>query len=289
MNCFYFIDKPLNYSSFDVVRVLKKKLNISRIWHTWTLDPLATGGLLIAVWKYTKLIQYLEKDTKEYEFIINFDWITESFDLGTQVKYFNSEIIEKFKKEVDKEKIQEVLKKKFIWKIKQVAPKYSAKKINWQRAYNLVRAGKDFEIKASDIEIYNIKILDYDFPELKLKAKVSAWTYIRSIANDLWVELWLPWAYVSFLRRTKIWNLKVQEAQDLDKFDKNQQLDLKKIFKEDRFIYLEKDLKNKIDNWLQVNWNFDYPIWEKLFVLDNNKISNIVLFNGKTLIPVKKI
>ena len=74
MNRFYLIDKPLNVTSFDVIRILRKKLNIRKMWHTWTLDPLATGGLLIATWNYTKLIPYFDKDTKQYEFDINLDW-----------------------------------------------------------------------------------------------------------------------------------------------------------------------------------------------------------------------
>lgn len=84
---FYLIDKPLEYTSFDILRVLRKKLNIKKMWHTGTLDPLATGGLLIAVWNYTKLIPYFEKDTKEYEFSLNFDGISDSYDLWTPVNY----------------------------------------------------------------------------------------------------------------------------------------------------------------------------------------------------------
>ena len=289
MNWFYYIDKPLKYSSFDVIRVLKKKLNIKRIGHTWTLDPLATGGLLIAVWNYTKLISYLEKDKKEYEFVINFDWETESFDLGTQIEYFNEEIIKKFKKEVNKEKIQDVLNKKFSWKIKQIAPKYSAKKINWKRAYDLARAGEEFEIKANDVEIYNIKILDYNFPKLRLKAKVSAGTYIRSIAFDLARELWLSGSYVSFLRRTFIEWLDVSKAQKLDKFDEENKLDLKEIFKNKQFISLDEEIQKKIDNWLKIKWTFDYKIWEDLFVYKDWNITNIVEYNGEQLIPKKKI
>jgi tRNA pseudouridine55 synthase len=289
MNWFYYIDKPLNYSSFDVIRVLKKQLNIKRIGHTWTLDPLATGGLLIAVWNYTKLIPYLEKDKKEYEFIVNFDWETESFDLGTKIEYFEEGIINKFKNEVTKEKIKEVLDEKFTWKIKQIAPKYSAKKINWKRAYSLARAGVDFEIKANNIEIFNIKILDCDFPKLRLKAKVSAWTYIRSIANDLARELWLSGSYISFLRRIYIEWLDVSIAQNLDKFDVKNLLDVKQIFKNKQFINLDEEIQKKIDNWLKIKWIFDYKIWEDLFVYKNWNITNIVEYDGKQLIPKKKI
>jgi tRNA pseudouridine55 synthase len=290
MNWFYYIDKPINYSSFDVIRVLKKQLNIKRIGHTWTLDPLATGGLLIAVWKYTKLIPYLEKDKKTYEFTINFDGITESFDLWTQVEYFSKDVIEKFKKQVDKDKIQEVLNKKFSWKIKQVAPKYSAKKINGERAYNLARSWKEFEIKANDVEIYNIEIIDYNFPKLTLKAEVSAWTYIRSIAYDLARELWLKWAYVSYLRRTLIEWLDVKQAQKLDNFNKEKYLNPKEIFKNIEFISLKSDIQEKINNWLKIKWDFDYIIWKDLFVINDEWfITNIVKYDWKLLVPIKRI
>lgn len=289
MNWFYFIDKPLEYSSFDIVKILRKKLQIKKIGHTWTLDPLATGGLLIAVWNYTKLIPYLEKDTKEYEFTINFDWETESFDLWTQVNYFWEDIISKFKTNVDLYKIKQILKEKFTWKVSQVAPKYSAKKINGQRAYNLARAWKEFEIKANNVEIFNIDIIDYTFPKLTLKAKVSAWTYIRSIAYDLAVELWLSGSYVSFLRRIKIWNLNIKYAQKLDNFDKNIKIDPRNILISENFIVLDDKIKEKIDNWLKVVWDFDYKRGEDLFVLIENNITNIIEYDWIKLIPKRKI
>ena len=98
MNAFFLIDKSLNITSFDVIRILRKKLNIKKIWHTWTLDPLATGGLLIAVWNYTKLIPYFEKDSKTYEFEVSFDGETDSFDLWTEVAYLTEEEKDIFKR-----------------------------------------------------------------------------------------------------------------------------------------------------------------------------------------------
>ena len=108
MNNFYLIDKPLEYSSFDIIRVLRKKLNIRKMWHTWTLDPLATGGLLIATWNYTKLIPYFEKDKKTYEFTINLDGVTESFDLAEKIHFLDKKLQEKYKKELSKEAKEEL-------------------------------------------------------------------------------------------------------------------------------------------------------------------------------------
>jgi len=79
INRFYYIDKPIGLTSFDVLRQMRKKLNMKKMWHTGTLDPLATGGLLVAVWNYTKLIPYFEKDSKEYIFTVELNWVTPSF------------------------------------------------------------------------------------------------------------------------------------------------------------------------------------------------------------------
>lgn len=289
MNKFYLIDKPLNYSSFDIIRVLRKKLNIKKMWHTGTLDPLATGGLLVATWNYTKLIPYFEKDTKEYEFIINLDWTTESFDLWEEIKYLPSNEIEKYKKELSIENIQKVLDENFKWKITQIPPKYSALKINWKRACDLMREWKDVEIKSREVDIYDIEILSLNYPELSLKAKVSAGTYIRSIASDLGDILWTGW-YITKLRRTKIWDLDISLWNDLEIIDLDtKDLDLKELFKNKSFITLESDILEKINNWLKVSWIFDYEIWKDLFVYDWQNITNIVEYTWSELVAKRKI
>jgi len=186
MNNFYYIDKPINFTSFDVVRVLKKKLNIKKIWHTGTLDPLETGGLLVATGNYTKLIPYLEKDSKEYEFDIMLDGVTESFDLWEPVEFLTQENQEVLKKSITPENIQEILKNRFTGRIEQVPPKYSALKINGQRAYKLAREWKEVEMKKRSVEIFDIELLEFEYPRVTLRAHVSAGTYIRSIAADMW-------------------------------------------------------------------------------------------------------
>jgi len=288
MNRFYYIDKPLNYSSFDVIRVLKKKLNIKKIGHSWTLDPLATGGLLIATWNYTKLIPYLEKDKKTYEFEISFDWTTDSFDLAEKINFLSEEKQNYFKNNLTKDKIKEILIKNFLGEITQIPPKYSALKINGQRAYKLAREGEKVNIKKRKINIFSIEILNYSYPKLLLKAEVSAWTYIRSIANDLWEILW-TWWYITKLRRTKIASLDISKAQNLENFDKENFLEEKDVFKDKEFISLEKDILEKINNWLKVYKKFDFKKNIDLFVFDWEKITNIVSYDWEKLIPKRKI
>jgi len=288
MNRFYLIDKPLNVTSFDVIRILRKKLNIRKMWHTWTLDPLATGGLLIATWNYTKLIPYFDKDTKQYEFDINLDWETDSYDLWEEIKYIKKDLQEKFKKELSKEFIQKLLEDNFSWKITQIPPKYSALKIWGKKACDLMREWKDVDIKSREVTIYDIELLDYSYPKLSLKATVSAWTYIRSIAADLWELIW-SWWYVTKLRRTKIWALDISLSSNLEDFDVDKYLDIKELFINKEFISLQTEILEKINNWLKVSWDFDYKVWEDLFVFAGNNVTNIIEYDWTKLIPNRKI
>lgn len=288
MNKFYLIDKPLDVTSFDVIRILRKKLNTKKMWHTGTLDPLATGGLLIAVWNYTKLIPYFEKDTKEYEFCVNFDWVSESFDLWTDVQFISKEEQKKAEKDITKEKIKELLKIKFTWTIKQIPPKYSALKLWGKKALEKIKLWEQFEMKSRKVIIFKIELLDFSYPTAFIKATVSAGTYIRSIAFDLWKLLWTGW-YITKLRRIKIGSLDINLWQSLDYFDESKFLDIKELFKKKQFISLDYKILEKINNWLKVSWKFDFKIWEDLFIYSNNEITNIVEYDGESLIPKRRI
>ncbi len=288
MNAFFLIDKSLNITSFDVIRILRKKLNIKKIWHTWTLDPLATGGLLIAVWNYTKLIPYFEKDSKTYEFEVSFDGETDSFDLWTEVRFLDDKRKKYFQENLTKEKLENILKENFLWEITQIPPKYSALKINWKKALDKVRAGEDFDLVARKCTIFEIKLLDFSYPKAKILAKVSAGTYIRSIANDLWKIIWC-WAYVTELRRTFIWDLDVKFSQDLENFDKEKKLDLKEIFKNKNFETINENILKKINNGLPVFWKFSFEKDSEIFAFDGENVTNIIFYDGEKLLPKRKI
>lgn len=289
MNKFYLIDKPIWLTSFDVLRKLKKILWIKKMWHTWTLDPLATGLLLVAVWDYTKLIPYFEKDTKEYEFKINLDWTTASFDIETEVEFLSEEKKQFFKQNLSVEQIDQILKDKFTWTISQMPPKYSALKIWWQKALDLVRAGVEFELKSREVTIFSIELINFNYPEVYLKAKVSAWTYIRSIAKDLWEILW-TWWYITFLRRIQIWNLDLSLSQNLDNFEKDKYLKEEKIFNKNKFIILTQDELKDINNWKIIKNNYKELIEnQEYFVINENKITNIIQNNGLYMQPIRKI
>lgn len=288
MNAFYLIDKPLGITSFDVIRKLRKILNIKKMWHTWTLDPLATGGLLIATWNYTKLIPYFEKDTKVYEFEVNFDWKTDSYDLWTEVCYIDDSKKNYFKNIITYSLLEDIIKDNFLWEISQIPPKYSALKIDWKRALEKVREGENFDMKSRKCFIYDMEILELSYPKVKLLAKVSAWTYIRSIANDMWEIIW-SWAYITSLRRIKIWELDISNWLNIEEVNLDNFVDIKKIFLWKEFIELPENILKNINNWLPFYWKFDYKIWEDIFVFSKNIITNIVYYDWEKLIAKRKI
>ncbi len=312
MENFYLIDKEIWISSFDIIRKLRKRLNIKKMWHTWTLDPLATGLVLVAIGNYTKLIPFLEKDKKTYITTINLDWTTSSFDLAEEIEFLWEEKQEYFKNKLTKKYLEKILKNNFTWKIEQTPPKFSAVKINGKRAYDLARKWKDFEIKSKQVEIFNIEILNYNYPELELEIEVSAWTYIRSIAKDLW-NILETWWYLSKLRRIKIAKLEEKYSIKLEQMsteglnplnnivnDFLQNLNIKNIFNPKYFLEKDKNWNynnweiNKQDflrlnDWLERNRKFNLEINKNYFLFDWEKITNVVLFDWKKLIPVKKI
>ena len=224
------IDKPLGITSFDVLRQLKRITCIKKMWHSWTLDPLASGLLLVAFWNSTKLIPYLEKDKKTYEFELNFTWWTDSYDAETKVHEANREQLQKLSSELNVEYLDLLLQKNFHWKISQIPPSYSAIKQWGKRVVDRIRAWEKVVLKSRSSTIYAIKILKFHFPFFSLQATVSAGTYIRSIAHDFGKLVW-SWAYITKLRRTWIWNLNLNdEVQQINEFNLEKTLNQKKVF-----------------------------------------------------------
>lgn len=289
MDNFYLIDKPIWVSSFSVIKQLRKKFNIKKMWHTWTLDPLATWAVLVATWNYTKLIPYLEKESKQYEFSVMLDGTTESLDLAEIINYISIEEQEKFKTTITLEHINKLISKKFIWKITQIPPKYSALKIDWKRAYELARKWEDVEMKSREIEIFEHEIISFSYPEIQLRAKVSAGTYIRTIAWDIWEELW-TWWYISKLRRTHIWNLSINESSQLETIIPDETLWVDRVLDKKYFLEnFDSQHISRLNDWLERIWKFELEINVPYFIYNWSKITNIVKYDGEKLIPIKKV
>lgn len=211
-------DKPLEWTSFGLVNKVRyllcrhigeKKLKVG---HAGTLDPLATGVLIICTGKATKQIDTLQAKTKEYVATLQLGATTPSFDLETEVDatYPTAHITE--------EKVKEALTR-FIGRIEQVPPSYSACKVDGKRAYDLARQGKEVELKAKVLVIDEIELLDFNPTAMQATIRVvcSKGTYIRALARDIGLAL-ESGAHLTALRRTRIGDYKVEDCHTLDTF-----------------------------------------------------------------------
>lgn len=202
------VNKPLQWTSFDVVNKLRNKLKIKKIGHAGTLDPLATGLLIICVGKMTKKIEQFMGMEKEYTGTFVVGQSTPSHDLETAVSE---------KKDISnltQEKIYAV-RESFIGKIDQLPPIHSAIKIGGRRAYKFARKGTDIELKPRAVEIKEFEIIGINLPEIHFRIVCSKGTYIRSIARDMGKSLGVG-AYLSQLCRTRIGVYKLENALTID-------------------------------------------------------------------------
>lgn len=208
------IDKELGWTSFDVVNkirhAIRNQLGIRKIkvGHAGTLDPLASGLLIVCTGKKTKEIDAIQTLFKEYTGIIRLGASTPSYDLETEPENFTGT------SHLTEDDVISVLPK-FIGEIEQKAPIFSAKKINGKKAYDLARKGQRPEMKVNRVVVYEFEILKFDLPELHFRVKCSKGTYIRSLANDLGAALKVG-AYLKELRRTSIGEYQVSNAQQVN-------------------------------------------------------------------------
>lgn len=206
------INKPLEWTSFDVVKKVRRILQIKKIGHAGTLDPLATGLLILCTGKMTKQIETFQGQEKEYTGKIILGQTTPSYDLETEptqpvdISGINSQLIEK-------------AAKKFTGMIEQVPPLHSAIKVDGKRAYKLARSGKDVILKARQVTISTFEIRAINLPEIQFRVVCSKGTYIRSLAHDLGQELGVG-AYLSELCRTRIGDFLLTDALTVDKISR---------------------------------------------------------------------
>jgi tRNA pseudouridine55 synthase len=204
------IDKPLRWTSFDVTKKLKFAGKFKKIGHAGTLDPLATGLLILCTGKMTKQIDTYQAQTKEYTGTFVLGKTTPSIDLETEFdQIFDTSTIQN-------EQIIEA-QKKLTGLITQTPPIYSAIKVNGKRAYKSARQGEVIEIKTREVEVKVFEIDTSEFPSVHFKIVCSKGTYIRSMVRDFG-ELVENGAYLSALRRTKIGDFDVANALTIDQF-----------------------------------------------------------------------
>lgn len=213
------IDKPLEWTSFDVVNklryALKKQYDLKKIkvGHAGTLDPLATGLLLICTGKFTKRINELMGMEKEYTGSITLGATTPSYDLETEVdQAFPTD-------HISEEDIRKATAK-FEGEIEQIPPNFSAIKKGGKRAYELAREGKDAKLQPRPVFIHEFKITSIEMPVVHFRVRCSKGTYIRSLAHDFGRAL-NSGAHLSSLRRTAIGEYRVENAQSIEQFLKS--------------------------------------------------------------------
>lgn len=202
------IDKPANMTSFGVVARVRRRLSQEagkkvKVGHTGTLDPFATGLIILVIGKACKRAGEFSKLDKVYEATITLGKTSTTGDP-------EGEITEVSDRMPAREEVELVLEQ-FTGEIQQIPPVFSAIKIDGQRAYKLARDGKEIEMPVRTITVYSLELLDYTYPELKIRTHVSSGTYIRTMAKDIGDALGVG-AYCSELRRTKIADFTVSES-----------------------------------------------------------------------------
>ena len=219
MNTVLYFDKPLGWTSFNLVNrvrgVLSRHIGVKKlkVGHAGTLDPLATGVMILCTGKNTKLIESFQYQTKEYVATIKLGATTPSFDLETEID------AEYPVEHITEDLVKQTLNK-FIGEIKQIPPTYSAIKINGKRAYEYARKGDEVELKPKTLVIDEIELLDYKMPEIVVRVVCSKGTYIRALAREIGEAL-QSGGHLTALRRTRIGNIRVENCLQYDDFVKN--------------------------------------------------------------------
>ena len=273
MDGFLFIDKEKGMTSFDVIRILKRKFKaggvgfvvadsmswsyeglnakVCNLWsagsseavkigHSGTLDPIATGLLVVGIGEATKLLEFLLGMDKTYEAEAFFGKISDTFDADGKIEDMVG--IEPISLNVIKKVVQE----KFIGEIEQFPPKFSAKKIGGKRAYDLARSGEEFSLKSSKITIHDFKIISFGWPILRFVVTGGSGMYVRSLIHDLGQVLGCG-AYMSGLRRMKIGEFLVEDAVKVDDADqKHGFFPIEEVFKRFPSVELNEDEFNDL-------------------------------------------
>ena len=273
------INKEKGCTSHDIVYKVKKMFN-TKVGHTGTLDPNATGVLPILLGKGTKISKYLIEHDKEYEVVLQLGVKTTTADE-------EGEIIEE--KEVLKESLEQLeierILKSFIGKIKQMPPKYSAIKVNGRKLYEYARKGQKVEIKPREVEIYNIEItnIQKEKKQIEFKVSCSKGTYIRTLCEDI-AEKMRTVGYMKELKRTKVGDFNIEQAITLGQLQEKENIKIitiEEMFKDKEEIILEDSKITLLLNGVKMNMkkpNGIYRIYNK-----QNKFIGLGIVQNKIL------
>lgn len=273
MNGFLLIDKGKGMTSFDVVRDVRRVFCTKKVGHAGTLDPLATGLLIVAVGEATKLLELFVGLGKEYEVKAHFGYSSDTYDAEGKIVEVDANL------KLSKKEILEKINELFLGEIEQIPPKYSALKIDGKKACDVIRAGGEIEMKPRKIRIDAFDIIDFKWPHVSFRVKCSSGTYIRSLIHDLGMAFKCC-AYVEELRRTKVGEFLIEDSVNSNELNKNTEQNLISI----------SAMAKKFDFWQLDGQEFN--LLDKKGVILNKKIDQdcfvLAFFGGKIVGVLEK-
>lgn len=202
------VDKPVGLTSHEVVQIIRRGTNIRRAGHTGTLDPRASGVLVVLIGPAVRLSEYVSASDKRYQAVIQLGTATDTYDADGQI--LSTNLVN-----ISEDEFEEALQS-FVGEIEQVPPPYSAVKIKGRKAYDMARKGEDVDLAPRKITVYSLELLEWAPPEVVIDVYCSSGTYIRSLANDLGKMLGCG-AHLVGLRRTKSGRFTLRDAVPLRK------------------------------------------------------------------------
>lgn len=236
------IDKPEGITSHDVVAKVRKALHTKKVGHTGTLDPLATGVLVVCVEKATKLVQYLTCENKTYEVQMKLGIKSDTGDITGNVIETDENIEEKLNN-LNLEKINEILRT-FLGAQKQVPPMYSAIKVNGKKLYEYAREGVEIEREERDIEIHSIENVSFENDILKYTVSCSKGTYVRSLCENIAEKLGTC-GTMTALRRTVTGEFEIKDSIQIEEISEEKIISMEKLF--DKKIDVSNNMKKLIN------------------------------------------
>ncbi len=268
MDGFLIIDKKEGCTSRDIVNEIGNKLNTKKVGHAGTLDPIATGVLVVAVGKALKILEFVNSEDKEYIATVKLGIETDTLDITGNIKETKDNYF------LDLTVLAEVLKS-FKGSYMQEVPLYSSVKVDGKRLYKYAREGIPVDLPKRKVEIYDIELLEYNHDEFTFKTTVSKGTYIRSLIRDIGEKIEIPCTMKS-LRRTRQGLFKIEDAIDLDKVGnkKIKPIPIEKALKGIMFVTVDDELEKKVLNGAIL----DNVYAEDMVGFKNNKDEVIALY-----------
>ena len=281
MNGILIVDKPKDCTSRDVVNDIVKIAKTKKVGHAGTLDPIATGVLVVAIGNGLKVLEFLNNQDKEYVATVKVGIETDTLDITGNITKVKDDFV------LDTKKLSNVIKS-FVGSYDQEVPLYSSVKVDGQRLYKYAREGTKVILPKREVNIYSLELINNTSDEFIIKAHVSKGTYIRSLIRDIGEKMGIP-CTMKELRRTKQGEFIIEEAHTLDELRKKgiKPLSIEKALKDVLFVYADEELEKKIMDGAIL----DNIYAEKMVGFKNKKNEVIALYKtyDKDITKIKPI